>query len=69
MKSMNITTHFDPKPVPDRGFDWIAVGDGYDGAPDSACPIGHGRTESEAVADLERQIATERLETHLQEKR
>ena len=47
---MNIVTHYDPPPIPDRRFDWSAVdGDTYDGP---GCPIGHGRTEEDARADL-----------------
>jgi hypothetical protein len=47
-----IITNFDYPPIPDRRLDWSAVFDDYDGAPDSNCPIGHGRTEAEAIADL-----------------
>lgn len=47
---MNIRTTFDPKPIPDRRFDWLAVDDDtYDGPP---CPVGHGATEEEAIEDL-----------------
>jgi hypothetical protein len=53
---MNIKTHFDPKPIPFRDFDYTAVTDNYDGAADARSPIGHGRTEAEAVTDLQRQI-------------
>lgn len=50
---MKIVTHYDPKPIPTRQFDWTAVDDDtYDGAEDSHCPIGYGRTEQEAVAEL-----------------
>jgi hypothetical protein len=53
---MNIKTHYDPKPIPDRRFDWSAIDDDtYDGAEDSgplARAIGYGRTEQEAIADL-----------------
>lgn len=36
---------------------WVAIWDGYDGAPidydtPSQCPIGEGRTEQEALDDL-----------------
>jgi hypothetical protein len=46
-----ITSH-DYPPIPDRSMDWSAVREGYDGADDSHCPIGRGRTEQEAIADL-----------------
>lgn len=52
---MKIETSFDYPPIPDRSMDWSAVdGDTYDGAPDThpPCPIGRGRTEAEAIADL-----------------
>lgn len=51
-----IITHFDPKPIPDRQFDWYAVDENYDGAEDSSTrhEIGYGRTEAEAIADLRR---------------
>lgn len=47
-----IETHYDPKPIPSRNFDWTATFDNYDGAPDSHCPVGYGRTEAEAIEDL-----------------
>ena len=48
-----IITHFDPKPIPLRQFDWSAVTDDYDWAPDAKpMPIGYGTTEAEAIADL-----------------
>jgi hypothetical protein len=31
---------------------WCATRPGYDGAPDANCPIGFGKTEEEAAADL-----------------
>jgi hypothetical protein len=52
-----IHTEHDLPPIPDRSFDWSAVTDDYDGAPDAGWqPVGHGRTEDEAIADLVRQI-------------
>ncbi len=55
---MNIKTHYDPPPIPNRSFDWSAIDDDtYDGSPDSKCPVGHGATEEEAIADLKEQIA------------
>jgi hypothetical protein len=57
---MNIRTTYDPKPIPDRRFDWSAVdADTYDGAPDSGARArccGYGRKEAEAVADLKEQL-------------
>lgn len=53
---MKIVTEYWPKPIPDRRFDWVAVFDNYDGAPDAHCPIGLGRTEEEAIQDLRDQV-------------
>jgi hypothetical protein len=50
---MKIITHYDPKPIPVRAFDWTAVTDEYEGGH----PIGHGRTEAEAIEDLREEIA------------
>lgn len=51
---MKVVTRYDPKPIPIRSFDWSAVDDDtYDGPP---CPVGYGRTEAEAVADLRDQL-------------
>lgn len=52
-----VITHYDPKPIPVREFDWSAVFDGYDGGDidevtPSRDPIGYGRTEREAIDDL-----------------
>jgi len=47
-----IITSFVCPPIPVRHFDWSAVTEDYDGAPDASCPVGHGRTEEEAIADL-----------------
>lgn len=41
-----------PVDIHEHGFGYCAVREGYDGAPDSHCPIGIGRTKAEAVADL-----------------
>ena len=48
-----ITSHIHP-PIPTTQFDWCATWDGYyDGAPyGPAHPIGNGKTEFEAIADL-----------------
>jgi hypothetical protein len=43
-----IITRYDPKPIPDRRFDWSAVTADYD----LGAPIGYGRTEAEAINDL-----------------
>ena len=51
---MKISTNFWMKPIPLREFDWCAVDDEtYDG---EGCPIGFGRTEEDAIADLMLQI-------------
>lgn len=51
---MKIVTHFDPKPVPIRCWDWSAVDDDtYDG---EGCSIGYGATEQAAIDDLKAQI-------------
>lgn len=47
-----IKTHYDPKPIPLRQFDWSAVADEYE----PGHPIGFGRTEAEALADLKEQL-------------
>jgi hypothetical protein len=52
--NVKIVTHHDPKPIPTARFDWSAVDDNtYDGP---GCPVGYGRTEAEAIADLMEQI-------------
>jgi hypothetical protein len=43
-----IATRYDPKPIPDRRFDWQATTADYD----LGSPIGFGRTEAEAINDL-----------------
>lgn len=53
MMGMKIRTTYDPKPIPNRSFDWSAVGDDYE----PGQPIGNGSTENEAIADLKSQIA------------
>lgn len=53
---MKIRTHYDPPPIPMRDFDWSAIdADTYDYTE----PIGYGRTEDEAIADLLSQIEDE----------
>jgi hypothetical protein len=55
---LKIRTDFVYPPIPLRDFDWCAVDDDtYDGAPECRCPIGYGRTEEAAIADLIEQIA------------
>ena len=50
---MKIKTTYIFPPIPVRQFDWCAVDDDtYDGAEGSNCPIGFGRTQEEAIADL-----------------
>ncbi len=52
-----IITGFDYPPIPIRSFDWHAVTENYDGAPDAGWqPVGHGETEAAAIADLLQQI-------------
>lgn len=58
---MNIVTHFVHPPIPDRRCDWSAVTEDYDGP---GSPIGYGRTEAAAIADLLEQIE-ERAPTDL----
>jgi hypothetical protein len=51
---VKIRTEYVYPPIPIRDFDWSAVDDDtYDG---EGCPIGHGRTEEAAIADLMEQI-------------
>jgi len=50
---MKIITSFDPKPIPDRKFDWCAYdSDSYD----LGSPTGYGSTEQEAIEDLKEEI-------------
>ena len=66
---MKIVTSFDYPPIPDRSMDWNAVdSDTYDCDCDqdgffSTCPIGHGATEAEAIADLLDQIEGRQADT------
>lgn len=55
-----IWTSFEYPPIPVREFDWSAVTDDYDGAPDANCPVGHGATEQAALDDLLEQLAERR---------
>lgn len=47
-----IFVSFDYPPIPDRSCDYSAVREGYDGAPDSRCPVGRGATPFFAINDL-----------------
>lgn len=49
-----IETAYAYPPIPDRSFDYSAVTEDYDG--DARCPVGYGRTEEAAIADLLQQI-------------
>lgn len=49
---LTILTHYDPKPTPNRNFDWEAVTDCYD----EGSPVGYGRTRRAAVNDLADQL-------------
>ena len=51
-KPAGITTRWDPKPIPDRQFDWVATEDDYD----MGRPVGYGRTEADAIRDLVDQL-------------
>jgi hypothetical protein len=57
INGIKVRTTFEYPPIPVRSFDWSAIDDDtYDGADDSNCPIGHGATEQDAIADLLDQI-------------
>jgi hypothetical protein len=49
MSAPKIRTSYWPKPIPDPSFDWSAM---EDGGNENMC--GWGRTEQEAIEDLER---------------
>ena len=51
-KPSGIRTAFIFPPIPIRDFDWSAVQDDYE----PGMPVGYGRTEADAVADLEVQM-------------
>lgn len=53
MAASTIRTEYVFPPIPMRQFDWSAVFDNYE----PGCPIGYGRTEKEAIADLLEQQA------------
>jgi len=49
---MKTVTHYDPKPIPSRRFDWSATTADYE----PPQPVGYGATEAEAIADLRAQL-------------
>ncbi len=51
-KFPEIKTSFVYPPIPIRSFDWSAVTDDYDGAPDGKGYVGSGATRGEAIKDL-----------------
>lgn len=53
-KFPEIKASFVYPPIPARCFDWSAITDDYDGAPDSSTrhQIGTGETRGEAIRDL-----------------
>jgi hypothetical protein len=51
-KKATVRVCYDPKPIPDRQFDWTAVDADYE----PGDPIGFGETEAEALADLAEQL-------------
>jgi len=46
--TLKIRPDYWPKPIPLRQFDWSAVTDNYE----PGDPVGYGRTQDEAIADL-----------------
>lgn len=55
---MHIKTIYSPMPIPYRDNDWCAYDDAtYDGEPGH--PVGWGRTEADAVADLKQKMDCE----------
>lgn len=52
MPQPEIITEYVYPPIPIRNFDWSAVTSDYE----PGCPIGYGRTEAEAIADLLEQL-------------
>jgi len=47
-REARIITDYDPKPIPDRRWDWVAAREDDD----DGNWVGYGRTEAEAIADL-----------------
>jgi hypothetical protein len=59
MTAMRVKTEFHPTP---HGGEWTAIDDDtYDGASDADALMGWGKTEQEAIEDLER-LFSERAE-------
>jgi hypothetical protein len=50
--AMKIVTRYDPKPIPDRQFDWSAWEDSG-----NEMMVGCGKTKEEAIIDLARLFA------------
>lgn len=50
-----IITKYDPKPIPERHFEWSAVTENYEGGD----PIGYGPIEEEAIEDLLEKLEAE----------
>lgn len=59
---MKIATTYDPKPIPDRRYDWSATHDDYE----PGDPVGHGATEIEAIDDLMQQLNADPKYDHLE---
>jgi hypothetical protein len=67
INGQKISTNYDYPPIPIRDYDWSATSEdfdaSYEGPEDGGWigshPIGHGRTEAEAIADYLDQIAAE----------
>ena len=58
MAKEQIKTQFIYPPIPYRNFDWCATTDNYE----AGDPVGYGRTEAEAIADLKELLADEECE-------
>jgi hypothetical protein len=53
--------YYDPKPIPIRDFDWVAIPDDFDadlidGRWVGSQPVGYGRTKEAALQDLEEKL-------------
>ena len=48
MNALEIITSYEPKPIPFKGFDWIAIREDHE----ESGAMGYGATEDEAIADL-----------------
>jgi hypothetical protein len=49
MTARKIIIDYDPKPIPDRRWDYVAARAGSD---PECCHVGYGATEADAIADL-----------------